>query len=100
MAQRISPLCFRFSCLCSSIAQSYLHLSVICTDFMALINDFLSLIYPSYCRACGQVLYAHETMICRLCRLTLPKSYFHRNPENPIAQLLGGRVPLKRCLCL
>lgn len=67
---------------------------------MALINDFLSLIYPRYCEACEGLLYKHERVICNKCTLTLPKSNFHLNNKNPIVMALGGRVPLKQASCL
>lgn len=63
---------------------------------MALINDFLSLIYPRYCEACEALLYKHEKVICTRCTLALPKSNFHLNASNPIVMALGGRVPLKQ----
>jgi len=67
---------------------------------MALINDFLSLIYPRHCQACGILLFPHEHSICRLCRMNLPKSGFHLHPDNPLITMLGGRVPLHSSLCL
>lgn len=67
---------------------------------MTLINDFLSLIYPRYCPACGILLYQHENGICRLCHLKLPKSNFHLVADNKLSRLLGGRVPLEKTLCL
>ncbi|MDZ4663968.1 MAG: phosphoribosyltransferase family protein [Bacteroidota bacterium] len=67
---------------------------------MALINDFLSLIYPRYCEACEGLLYKHERVICNKCTLSLPKSNFHLNTANPIIMALGGRVPLKRATSL
>ncbi len=67
---------------------------------MALINDFLSLIYPRHCQACGMLLFRHETMICKLCELSLPKSNYHLNDNNPLNRMLGGRVPLQKTLCL
>jgi ComF family protein len=62
---------------------------------MALINDFLSLIYPRYCEACEALLFKHERVICNKCALGLPKSNFHLNNKNPIVMALGGRVPLQ-----
>lgn len=67
---------------------------------MALINDFLSLIYPRSCPACGEILYGHEKRLCRLCLLTLPRSGFHVQENNALSLLLGGRVPLEKTLCL
>ncbi len=60
----------------------------------ALINDFLSLIYPRQCEACERILFRHEKMLCNKCLLTLPKSNFHLNKNNPILQTMAGRVPL------
>jgi len=67
---------------------------------MALINDFMSLIYPRHCQACGLLLFQHEKLICNLCRVNLPKSNFHLNPDNPLSIALGGRVPIEKSLCL
>lgn len=67
---------------------------------MALINDFLSLIYPRACPACGEILYGHEKGLCRLCLLSLPRSNFHLQDNNALSLLLGGRVPLEKTLCL
>lgn len=67
---------------------------------MTLINDFLSLIYPRYCEACSGLLYKHEVSICNKCLISLPKSTFHLDPNNPILLALGGRVPLKNATSL
>jgi ComF family protein len=67
---------------------------------MALINDFLSLIYPRFCEACNELLYKHESLICNKCIVTLPKSHFHKDPNNPIYQALGGRILLQNATSL
>lgn len=67
---------------------------------MTLINDFLSLIYPSYCEACNALLFKHEEMICNVCRNGLPKSNYHQNPNNPVQKMLAGRVPIEQTACL
>lgn len=67
---------------------------------MALINDFMSLIYPRYCEACEGLLFKHEHVICAKCTISLPKSNFHLNNNNPIIMSLGGRVPLKQATSL
>ncbi len=61
---------------------------------MALINDFLSLIYPRHCEACTNQLFRHETFICNACKLNLPKSNYHRQADNELARVFAGRVPL------
>ena len=67
---------------------------------MTLINDFLSLIYPRYCEACGSNLYKHEDLICNQCIITLPHSNYHLLSVNEINLLFAGRVPLVHALCI
>ena len=67
---------------------------------MTLINDFLSLIYPRYCEACGSNLYKHEDLICNQCIITLPHSNYHLLSVNEINLLFAGRVPLIHALCI
>jgi ComF family protein len=66
---------------------------------MALINDFMSLIYPRRCEACGDHLFKHEKFICNYCQLNLPTNNYHLDPENRLVQVLAGRVPLVHGLC-
>lgn len=66
---------------------------------MTLINDFMSLIYPRHCEACGNSLFKHEAYICNLCKLSLPKSNYHKNGQNELSQTFVGRVPLEKSLC-
>lgn len=61
---------------------------------MTLINDFLSLIYPIRCEACGNNLYRHERFICNYCLLNLPKGNYHLETENKLMGLFAGRVPV------
>lgn len=68
----------------------------ISNDSVAFINDFMSLIYPRRCEACGNVMGGSETFICTFCRASLPRSNYHLNPaNNEISRLLAGRVPVK-----
>ena len=57
-------------------------------------QGFLSLIYPRNCVACGNSLFKHEEQICNYCYMHLPKTNFHLQPENPVAALFYGRVPI------
>lgn len=66
---------------------------------MALINDFLSLIYPRRCEACGHPLYRHEHHICNHCCISLPREN-GRDPQELIRQLFAGRVPLEKAAAL
>lgn len=60
----------------------------------------MSLIYPRSCEACETLLYKHEEMICNSCLMGLPKGNFHKNKNNVILQILGGRVPIVSATCL
>ncbi len=66
---------------------------------MALINDFLSLIFPRHCEACGNNLFKHETAICNYCKLNLPKTNYHESTSNALLDVFAGRVPLVNALC-
>jgi predicted amidophosphoribosyltransferase len=57
-----------------------------------MINDFISLIYPKICAACGKSLFKNEDCICTYCRFHLPKTNYHLTNENPIEKLFWGRV--------
>ena len=56
--------------------------------------NFISLIFPKICFACGRSLYHGEECICTYCRYHLPKTDYHLDPENPIAKLFWGRVSI------
>lgn len=61
---------------------------------MKFIDDFISLIYPNICAACGNNLWKHENIICTFCDLHLPRTGFHLEPENPVSRIFWGRVPV------
>ena len=66
---------------------------------MALINDFMSLIYPRHCEACADDLFGHEQFICTQCKLTLPKSNYHIHHDSELSRTFSGRVPLVNAGC-
>ena len=55
-------------------------------------RDFLCLLFPDVCNACGQQLYRGEEQICIRCRYDLPYTDFHLYPDNPAAKLFWGRI--------
>jgi ComF family protein len=59
-----------------------------------MLSDFISLIYPRNCVACGNSLFKHEEQVCNYCYLNLPKSNFHLLEKNPVEVLFYGRIPL------
>lgn len=60
-----------------------------------ILQDFLSLIYPNYCRACSGYLLKGEDIVCSHCLLDMPKTNFHKQQINPLYDRLSLRFPLK-----
>jgi ComF family protein len=56
-----------------------------------MINDFISLFYPSVCAACGNSLYKHEKAICNKCYVNIPKTNFLNEKEHALYQKFYGR---------
>jgi ComF family protein len=59
---------------------------------MLFIEDFISLIFPKICAACGNSLWKHEEILCLSCDFHLPRTNFHLALDNPVSQLFWGRV--------
>ncbi|MDR3694502.1 phosphoribosyltransferase family protein [Mucilaginibacter sp.] len=57
--------------------------------------DFVSLLFPELCAACGESLVANEHLICTSCRITLPYTNFHLQPDNIVAQQFWGKIILE-----
>jgi ComF family protein len=64
-----------------------------------MVKDFLldvaSLIYPRVCIGCHKSLFKHEEFICNTCYVTMPKTNYHLQQENPIEKIFFGRVNIK-----
>lgn len=54
----------------------------------------LHLFFPRICPACGEALLRFERVICFTCKSSLPRTGYHHQPDNPVAQLFWGRVPV------
>lgn len=63
--------------------------------FKSLLEDFLNLIYPRTCVACGSTLFRHEEVICSHCLVHLPKTFFHEDSANPLFMLFWGKIQLE-----
>jgi ComF family protein len=57
-----------------------------------MLRDFIALIYPNVCLACGNSLYRHEKHICTFCSYQLPMTNFHYHQDNPVSKIFWGRV--------
>jgi len=55
------------------------------------IDGIVGLIYPDNCVACGARVFNKEC-ICLYCEVNLPKTNFHKNPNNAVAKSFWGRV--------
>lgn len=60
-----------------------------------MLNDFINLIYPKLCLACGEVLIKNETSICTSCIINLPKTNYHLQKDNPLNKIFWGRVQIE-----
>jgi ComF family protein len=62
--------------------------------------DFVSLLFPELCQACGESLVAGEELLCLDCRYNLPFTDFHLKPDNLVAQQFWGKTDLEAAYAL
>lgn len=55
-------------------------------------HDFYSLFYPSVCAGCNDTLFRNEDVLCTSCLYNLPRTNFHRDSVNEVAQIFWGRA--------
>lgn len=63
-------------------------------NFSAL-NYLTELFFPRLCVVCGDKLIEQEQWICLHCLHHIPRTNFHLDPENRVAQLFYGRVQIE-----
>lgn len=51
--------------------------------------------YPRLCLACSRNLHAHERELCWTCLHRLPRTHYHRMPDNPLERLFWGRTQVR-----
>ncbi|MBE3085121.1 MAG: ComF family protein, partial [Bacteroidetes bacterium] len=59
-------------------------------------DDFISLLFPRLCYACGNHLLRNENLICTECYVVIPRTNYHIEKENPVAQLFWGRCLIEK----
>jgi ComF family protein len=64
--------------------------------FYDLWDDFISLLFPRLCYACGNHLLRNESIICTSCYVSIPRTNYHLQAENPVAQLFWGRCLVEK----
>ncbi len=67
---------------------------------MKWINDFVELLLPKICAACGKPLEKNENCICTHCIAELPLTNYHLYDDNPVAQVFWGRVNIQAATAL
>ena len=64
--------------------------------FYNLCDDFISLLFPRLCYACGNHLVRNENLICTECYIVIPRTNYHIEDKNPVAQLFWGRCMIEK----
>jgi ComF family protein len=59
-------------------------------------DDFISLLFPRLCYACGDHLLRNESLICTECYVVIPRTNYHILDDNPVAQLFWGRCLINK----
>ncbi len=59
-------------------------------------DDFVSLLFPRLCQACGQPLVRNEEIICTNCLLEIPKTDYHMVRDNNLERNFYGRVYIEK----
>jgi ComF family protein len=59
-------------------------------------DDFVSLLFPRLCYGCGNHLLRNENLICTECYVVIPRTNFHLQIDNPVAQLFWGRCLIEK----
>ena len=59
-------------------------------------DDFISLLFPRLCYACGNHLLRNENLICTECYVVIPRTNYHIEKENPVARLFWGRCLIEK----
>lgn len=59
--------------------------------------SLLELFFPRICAVCSKSLFQHEQVICTPCRLHLPETGYHTDPDNKVAAIFWGRVRFEHC---
>ena len=49
-------------------------------------KDLLNILYPAHCHICDNMLAPHERFICNSCIEALPRTGYHRDPNNRMVE--------------
>jgi len=65
-----------------------------------LASDFISVVFPDCCNACGDELFHGENQICINCLFDLPFTDFQYCPDNAVAKLFWGRIHCDQAMAM
>ncbi len=68
-------------------------------NYIQYLQGFTQIFYPRLCAACGNALYFNEHVLCLACYADLPRTGFHLDPDNEVARLFWGRIPVRNATC-
>lgn len=60
------------------------------------LSGLFHLFFPHRCAVCNRILGTGEEGICLECNLRLPRTGYHRWPDNPLERNFWGKIPLGR----
>jgi len=59
-------------------------------------DDFISLLFPRLCYACGNHLTRNENLMCTACYILIPRTSYHLQSDNPVEKLFWGRCRIEK----
>ena len=59
-------------------------------------HDFIDLIFPQACLACGGVLVESERLICTGCLISIPKTNSHQQAVPSLSNKFAGKIPIEQ----
>lgn len=59
-------------------------------------SDLLELVFPRCCVMCGKRLAKTEEHVCASCSRGLPRTYYYKEADNPLAKGFWGRAEVER----
>ena len=68
--------------------------------FVGVFNDFISLLFPRVCQACGSLLVRGEEVICLNCLSDMPFTTYHTDRDNPLEKEFWGRCEIEKAAAM
>ncbi len=69
-------------------------------NFLNMLADLFSLLFPNLCCACARHLHKGESGICSTCIFQIPYTDHHLHADNKVARKFWGRIPLHTATAL